>query len=232
MLNLAQPKTSSKINKDQLSRVLYDFYQKPIAQVSTELFFTIGAIIFFAIFAIRPTIITMTDLIKEIEDKKKTSEALTKKVTALSTVQTEYYTLQDQFPLLDDIIPSVPNPDRLLQIIEKIASENQISITSMQMKEVPFPEENDLSFSQKQPTTTALTISITGEYAAIKTFIKTINNSKPLITVDSISFVNSTKNNTTLGLVATIHAEAHYYTASADNKESSNQSESTDEISL
>lgn len=227
-----QLQTASRPNKDQLSKVLYDFYQKPIAQVSSELFFTIGAIIFFAIFAIKPTIITMTDLIKEIEDKRTTSEALTKKVTALSTVQTEYYTLQEQFPALDQVIPTVPNADRFLQILEKVASENRLSITSLQMKEVPqVPIEAETSFSKLQPNSSIVTISISGEYSGIKSFIKTINASQPLMTVDSISFTNSKKSDSTLGLVATINLQIHYYDKKSETKETATQQE-TEEISL
>jgi hypothetical protein len=56
--------------RQKLIRNLNAFYQKPVAKVSLELFLSVGTIIFFAMFAIRPTLLTMSDLVKEIEDKR------------------------------------------------------------------------------------------------------------------------------------------------------------------
>ena len=74
------PTKTPAIRVEDAKKFLFTFYQKPIAQVSTELFFTIGATIFFAAFAIRPTILTMTDLVKEIQDKREAEEKLNQKV--------------------------------------------------------------------------------------------------------------------------------------------------------
>ena len=73
--------------RQQLTNTLVEFYNQPIAKVSLELFLSIVAVIFFAIFAIRPTLLTMSDLIKELQEKEVLNEKLSQKTAALSSVQ-------------------------------------------------------------------------------------------------------------------------------------------------
>jgi uncharacterized protein (UPF0333 family) len=74
----------AKTDQAQLTAVLMDFYQKPIARVSIELILSVLIVILFAVFAIRPTLITMAELVKEIEDKKELSEQMNLKLASLA----------------------------------------------------------------------------------------------------------------------------------------------------
>ena len=65
--------------KKQLASLLEQFYHNPVAKVSLELFLTIGLVVFLALFAIKPTLLTMSDLVKEIEDKRELETQLSKK---------------------------------------------------------------------------------------------------------------------------------------------------------
>jgi hypothetical protein len=76
-------KINAKLDRTQLMSALNDFYHKPVAMVSLELFLSIGAVVFFAIFAVRPTLLTMADLIKEIEDKRALDQQLQQKIASL-----------------------------------------------------------------------------------------------------------------------------------------------------
>lgn len=202
-------------NQQQVSKALLAFYQQPIAQVSTELFFTVVAVLFFAIFAIRPTILTMTDLIKEIDDKKLTSEAMSKKVAALSSVQVEYFALQNQFGLLEEVIPQEPETQKVLKIIEKLANENQINIRNISLKEVPLKNEQlkNLEFHQKQPLVSEITINTSSSYENLRVFIEQLLFVRPMITLNALTFnkdvVGESINQNTLS--ATLRLEIHYY---------------------
>src|SRR6185369_11396375 len=134
--------------RSQLTTTLLQFYDKPIAKVSLELFFTITAVIVFALFAIRPTLQTMGTLIKELDDKKALNLKLAQKVAALSTAQTQYEAVKERIPILDEALPSTPQFEDALLIIEKLASESQLTIVNLQAKEVPKePDPNtDVSF--------------------------------------------------------------------------------------
>ena len=71
-------------------RQIWKFYQKPSAKVSSALLLTIFTTIFFAIFAIKPTLVTVAELLKTIEDQEEVVGKLKKKAASLAQAQEEY----------------------------------------------------------------------------------------------------------------------------------------------
>lgn len=210
-------KTSERI--DQARKFMVDFYHKPIAQVSSELFFTIIAIIFFASFAIQPTIITMTELVKEIRDKEEVVGLLTRKVTALSTVQNEYFSLQNKFFLLDETIPEQPNFREVLAVIEKESSQQQLGITSLQLREVPLGAVDATTFQQKEPIQLNVTMVAQGSFGQIQQFMENVTSLRPLFTVDGVTISKGGLESSTDIVNATIRLEVHYYAKSQPKTE-------------
>lgn len=228
---MADQKITTSAQVEQAKKFLLTFYQKPIAQVSTELFFTIAATIFFAVFAIRPTIITMTELVKEIEDKRKTLELLKRKVAVLSTVQNQYFTLQDQFYLLDETVPSQVSFEKTLRIIEKVASDLQIGVSTLQVQRLPVTPINDVPFKEKKPQLINLTISVTGSYAQIRDFADQLGNLRPLLTIDSIGLSSGETDNELDFLTATFTIQGHFYGKETLQKDDTPKPE-TEEVAL
>lgn len=172
----------------QLNTTLQKFYDNPVSRVSLELFLTIAAVVFFALFAIRPTLLTMSDLVKEIEDKKELNDKLVKKIAALSTAQNQYYSLEPKLEVLDAAIPINPNLIKTLKIIEKIASEQELVINGISVSEVPKKMEITPSFSQLQRLDMSFKVAITGDFSAIKSFVEELQNSRRVFAVSSIIF--------------------------------------------
>lgn len=176
--------------RKQLTTTLLQFYHQPVARVSLELFLSIGTVIFFAVFAIRPTLLTMADLIKEIEDKRALDDKLGQKVAALNSAQNEYLSLQNRLVVLDEAIPSSPQLLTALKIIEKLASDKQLVINSISIPEIPAETPADTSNTSVKLERQMLpvTMSITGEYPVIRQFIEDLRNSRRTFVVQSISF--------------------------------------------
>ncbi|HYD34939.1 MAG TPA: type 4a pilus biogenesis protein PilO [Vitreimonas sp.] len=176
------------LNRKQLTTALTQFYQRPVAQVSLELFLSIGAIIFFALFAIRPTLLTMSDLIKEINDKRELDQKLAQKYAALQSAQEEYLGLQSRLAVLDEAIPSQPNLVEVIKIVEKLASDRRLVIVNLSVSEIPpetpFVPQGDTLNRQNL----ALKVIVTGDYPLIKAFLDDIKNSRRAFLVESIVF--------------------------------------------
>ncbi len=172
----------------QFNQALTQFYAKPVAKVSLELFFSIITVIVFALFAIRPTLITMSDLIKEIDDKKALDNKLKQKIAELSTVQSIYLSNQDRWPVLDKAIPLTPQFDQAVLMIEKMASDHNLLIMSMNAKEVPPEPVKDVDFSQKSRTSRSISVGVIGDYASIRAFAEDLRNSQRMFVVESIVF--------------------------------------------
>lgn len=174
--------------QNQLATTLLKFYDKPIAKVSLELVFTIAAVVIFALFAIRPTIQTMGKLIKELEDKEALYQKLNQKVAALESVSGQYQNNQERLLILDEVIPPTPHFEEALTIIEKLASEGQLTIISIQAKEVPKEPINDVSFEQKSRVSRPIVLTVTGDYPAIRELIEKIQNVRRALVVDTVVF--------------------------------------------
>lgn len=177
----------TKERKD-LDASLSTFYAKPVAIVSLELLLSLILVIFMGFFAIKPTLTTMSDLIKEIEDKKKLTQQLDQKIAALGSAQALYLSMEDRLPLLDEAIPSQPQLITSLKIIEKLATENNVVIQGLSVNTIP--DENVPTASGDQLTRVPLptTINVTGEYLAIRAYVEALKNVRRSIVIDTVTF--------------------------------------------
>lgn len=201
----------------ELLTIVNKFYAQPVARVSFELFITIGVIMFFAVFAIRPTLLTMSDLIKEIDDKRKLDQALTQKVAALSTGQTEYLNVQPRLGILDEAIPPDPNLVEALKIVEKIASDNQIAIAGVVIPELPqFSDTTAETPSTIAPTRQdfTFTVSMVGDYVRIRNFVAALQATQRVFIVESITFTISEEQGDPM-LVASVNINMPYFGVNA-----------------
>lgn len=176
-----------KSKQEQLQSVLLDFYNNPVARVSLELVFSILAVIFFAVFAVKPTLQTMSELIKEIEDKRALEEQLEQKIASLNTAQTQYQQFGQQFYLLDEAIPKTAALVEGLKIIEKIASENNLIIQGITISAVPdeLVKANENNASRESLT---FNVDLSGDYLNIRQFIESLMSSRRMILVDQVNF--------------------------------------------
>lgn len=185
-----QNNTNTSITKKQreISASLNHFYNNPVARVSLELFLTIGLVLFLAIFAIKPTLITMSDLIKEIESKKKLEQQLTQKVAALQTAQSQFFTIENKLPILSEAIPEQPQIILSAKLVEKIAADSKVLIRNMTIVEIPPEDTGEIPFSQKAKQNLSITVGVTADYVSIRDFVENLRNSRKSFVVESVVF--------------------------------------------
>jgi len=196
-------------NRQQLTNTLVEFYNRPVAQVSLELFLSIMAVIFFAVFAIRPTLVTMSDLVKELEGKRELDTQLSQKIASLATVQTQYQTAQDQIKVLDEALPSSPEMIKTLKIIEKIASEGELAISSINIAEIPVDSSVDGPEKLKR-VSFPISVTVEGDYQSIREFVEQLQNSRRTLATESVAFSLVEKQGTKT-LQSTITLAAPYF---------------------
>lgn len=175
----------------QIVQGLSLFYEKPVAKASIELFLSIGAVLFFAIFAIKPTLLTMSDLIKEIDDKRTLDKKLNEKIAALSTAQTEYLKLENRLSILSSAIPINSEIVLTLKIIEKLASEQKITINSLNLNDVPKEIDVLTDFEMMTRKNLTFNIVVSGDFPAIRAFVNSLMESQRSFLIEKITFVIS-----------------------------------------
>lgn len=196
--------------RHQAIQVLNRFYAKPIARISFELLISVMAILFFAMFAIRPTLLTMSDLIKEIEDKRELDQALNQKIAALSTSQAEYLQLQNRLLVLDEAIPTNPDLVDTLKILEKIASDRGLAITTMTVNDIPEKPQDNATFERLERRDLIMSMTVTGDYPTIRQLVEDLRQSRRSFVVDAVAFNTSEENGASV-LKATLTINAPFF---------------------
>lgn len=202
--------------RKQVSQALNQFYHQPIARVSFELLVTLAAILFFAVFAIRPTLLTMSDLIKEIEDKERLEQALNLKIAALSTAQGEYLQLESRLPVLDEAIPTNPEVIDTLKILEKIASDRGLVISALNVGNLPAEADPNTPFSEMSQQSMPISLTVAGDYPTIRQFVEDLRAARRSFVVDSVTFTTGDEQGSEV-LKATMTVNAPYFGVDAGN---------------
>lgn len=209
---MAEEAKRNIITGEVIRRELEKFYEQPVARVSFELVMSIVAVMFFAVFALRPTLNTMSSLLNEIEEKEEVDAALTRKISALATAQNEYLTFGDRFGILEEAIHTNMSLEVALIYMEYLVSRENLSLAGLQIREFPLvltaPTEpgQELRLRNREIQPYAFQVSFRGDYANVIRFFQAIESVKPLFSVQEFAFtVQQNRDDTrTLSTTATI----------------------------
>lgn len=157
------------------------FYLNKKIRVYTEAVLTLFAIAFFLGFAIRPTVITITSLIKEIKEKKEVSNSLENKINALTLAQQNYQAVEKDLFLVDQSLPLSPSLNELIRQVEALSLKNGVGIegfqfSNIELKKTKSSEEKEIEFN----------LVVYGEYQNLKNFLTDLINLRRLINFDNL----------------------------------------------
>lgn len=200
------------------------YEHEPIVQVSLQLILSVFAVSFFAFFAIRPTLSTITTLMKKIEDQEKVSVQLDKKIVQLTQAQDELTAHAADLWRVEKAIPKKPEVDRLSAIIEQIANENNIEIGSIQYQQFPLTnvEQREVDKTIKTTPSRAVgqmaaerfvtfSIAISGLLPDLEAFAAELQKIDRIVTVTQMAFAkNKVTSQQIYPLALTIKLTAYY----------------------
>lgn len=172
------------------------FYQQKRVRVYTEIIFSILAITFFLFFAIKPTLIIVTGLIKTIDDQKTVSKKLEEKINSLSSAQRAFAEIQPELYLLEESLPPNASVSIFTKQLEALARKSQVKIGSLQMGQAIIKGEKD-GGKTKELT---FNMSVNGSFANLQSLLQSLSSLRRLIAVDSFFFKPSKTEADTLTL--------------------------------
>lgn len=192
-----QPQLNSlvkRFNKEQYKRYieLLPNFKKEKAQKFTTVILTIIAVIILAIFAINPTLSTIANLQKQLDDAKFVSEKLDQKINNLSVLQTKYETLKPDLPIIYSALPKTADVPVLVGQLQTLAKNNNLSIVAISA--LNLVDEQDFSYFK-------FNITLQGEYSDIINFLDSAVLMQRIIDIEGINISSvSEANNTALSL--------------------------------
>lgn len=190
-------------------------FNKPRTRASTTAVFSFLAMALFAWYAIRPTAQTIIYLRREIADKTVLNEQMENKITALIEAQSAYETIVDRLPVLTQALPENPDAVILARQLRNLANISGASISALQIPSLPVlgtEATSGAKLAQPKPLEEyAISLTLTGEYSAIKTFIDGLLNLRRITNLNSVSVrLSSGDKLTSNNLMAVVKLVSYY----------------------
>lgn len=153
------------------------------------LVFTILALSFFGLFAINPTIGTIVELRRKLEDSELVQQKLTDKIAAMSSLQEQFTLIQPSLDAVYDAVPNTPQAPKLLGQLQALAETNQVKISTLKTLPVPLKpdpkapkqktDKGDLYFS--------FTIDTIGSYDNLQRFLLSLTKFDRIVNITSVT---------------------------------------------
>lgn len=178
--------------------------QKESTKAITMLIFTFAGLSVLTIFAINPTLTTIIELNKQLEDSEFVHQQLATKMNNLSYLQQQYDQLTDDIPFVLAAIPQNAEVPKLIGQIQALAEEKKVTITSLEVSEITLSPTRE---SKTKGTSYTFNLNAEGDYNDMVEFSAALTKFNRIVTIDSISL---TKNQRTNMLILVIKGRAYF----------------------
>jgi len=180
-----------------------------IREAKTQQFITITltliTIIFFSILAINPTIITIVNLNKQLSDSHVVYGQLQDKINNLSELQIKYNDIQNDIPLVFEVLPTAPQAGQVIAKIQSIALSQHVTVLRMDTASPLAPLKVT---SQTSPF--SFSVSVQGNQSDLFAFLHRLSNFDRMVTIDKASITTPTLTTQSTSLQLTIEGKAYY----------------------
>lgn len=180
-----------KVKKDKYTKYLElmpDFKQEK-TQKFTTIVLTIMASIVLIIFAVNPTLSTISNLQKQLSDNKFVEQRLEEKINNLTILQDKYSQVQPDIPIVLDAIPKNPAVVDLVSQVQSVAKDTNLTLIGFQTFQV---ETTPGSVIGKKYSSFDFALSANGDYKSMVAFMNEIVNVQRILTINNLSITKKT----------------------------------------
>lgn len=177
--NIGTPKES------KLFLSLAPLLKEKRTQQFTTLSLTFITIAFFGLFAINPTISTIVDLQKQLDDNTFVDQQMQKKISNITALQTQYQQIQDNLTPVFDAVPTDPAIDSFVGQVHQLASQNNIQLNRVQTLPVDVSPQ---TLASAKYLTYAFALEGQGVLTDLQKYAAALASFNRLITFDTVDF--------------------------------------------
>jgi Tfp pilus assembly protein PilO len=190
---------------------LDQFYRQKKGRAYTEIVLSLLTVTFFLFFAIKPTLVTITGLTKEIEDQKLVNQKLAEKIDSLNQAQKIYSTLEPDLYLVGQALPKDANLSTFVKELEAMMRLSGVAVKAIQFNQVGLKNGPPTPGEKESPSGVNFSLAATGNYASLKNFLHSLFSLRRLVSVENFSFGYDKKETETL--ILSLDAQAHFLEA-------------------
>lgn len=192
------------------------YNQRQDAKAFLELFLSLGAIAIFGLFALRPTLLTIAKLYREIQAKEEIVVQLNQKAQAFVQAQTIFNQERSRIELLSTAIPEKPTPELFVRQVEGLVGKHGVKILGLSIGKATLlgasTEEAQMS-KRGLPTgagSISFSLSAKGGYASLSAFLFGLESLRRPIKVDTFS-INASETEGEDFLILVITGQTPYF---------------------
>lgn len=169
-------------------------------QKVTEITLTFIAIPIFGLFAISPTLVTITQLRRKLADNQFVYKTLKEKNTNLNTLQIKYSQLQKDLPLIVSALPKDQQPTLFIAQLQGLAQKYNISLSGIQISKIDY-------FGPSKYANSYFTFNLSGggNYENALAFLTSVSNFDRVTTIDNISLGRGEKLSTQISIAGKVY---------------------------
>lgn len=192
-------KVSEKLLKS-LSKTKYlDFIarlEKEKAQQYASVILTFSALSIFGIFAINPTLSTIAQLHRQLEDTKAVDLKLQEKLNNLSSLQQQYQTLQPDLAYIQTALPETASVTLFTAKIQSLAATSDVAINGLSTGDTLL---TSTSSAKNVPESITFSVDIAGNREKVNEFLLGLSRLDRISTLEVFSVsTNSEKEKETV----------------------------------
>jgi len=176
-------------------------YQQKKIRAYTELVLSVLTISFFLFFAIKPTAVTISGLVKEIEDQRLVAEKLQQKINDLGTARKEYLTIKTDLPLVDQALPPESQTILLARQLEALTRRTAVTINGLSFGQAAIKQVK----TEPELQTIDFNLTVTGEYQNLKSFLQSLESLTRMTSMDGFGFQKKSED-----LILHLTGQAYY----------------------
>lgn len=158
-----------------------------------EVLLSLATISFFAYFALKPTLVTITELYKNIQTKEDLVNKMDTKIQNISLAQTIFDSETQRISFTKNAVPDLASPETFVRQIEGLAIANSVNLLGVSVGQVTLVGEEKKSPSSEtdiaplpegaRPLT--FSVSVNGDYPALSRFLSELENLRRPIRIDN-----------------------------------------------
>ena len=170
------------------------YQQKEQLRTYLEILLSLATIVVFVLLALRPTVLTISQLLREIREKEDLVAQMNKKIDNLQTAQNLAIQEAVAISLLTSAVPDSPTPETFIRQLEGIAKQRGVRVLGFSVGEaVLFGEEKKATKKDSDEQFPGggegvmISVSIAGDYPTLNSFLSDLENLRRPFWFDSLS---------------------------------------------
>jgi len=182
---------SNSLRYKNYATQLRKYYRMPAVQTSLSVVLSIFIVAFFILVALRPTIVTITELNRTIDESETTLKKLETKAKALQQISNTWEKILPLQQFLENTIPSDgPRYKEFVKSLEIIAYETGVTLSTetlgpaLTYSSIIDPYSGMMRDVIEMP----VSIRVAGGFLQVKNFFDRLAASDRLVSVESLSF--------------------------------------------